>query len=396
MLNLRYGYNWFVRGTDSNPANHGFDLTSLGFPASYNSSIPDDIRRFPRFDITGYQGTGIGGEERPNETHSFIATLNKSTGAHSLKTGMEFRQYRETDRVLRQQPDRPVQLRRDLDARTARQLAGRARISLGQSFASFLLGLPSSGSVARAASYDETSHDLGLLRAGRLARRLAPDAEPRPALRVRDAADRGRQPQRARLRRRPPCRPIEAAARARYALNPTPEVPASAFNVRGGLTFAGVDGQPSGLYETPKNNFMPRVGADLQAERPDRRCAAATACSTGSSASAAATSSRAASAQTTNLVPSLDNGLTFIETLSNPFPNGIQEPRRQRAGHRDVPRPEHHVLRSQSEVAADAALAGRHPARAAGRDGSPRPATSATTARSCRRRATSTRRRTST
>ena len=100
VLNVRYGYNWFVRGTDSNPENHDFDLTSLGFPASYNASIPDGIRRFPRFDITGYQGTGIGGEERPNETHSFIATLNKSAGAHSLKTGMEFRQYRETSQFF--------------------------------------------------------------------------------------------------------------------------------------------------------------------------------------------------------------------------------------------------------------------------------------------------------
>ena len=30
--------------------------------------------------------------------------------------------------------------------------------------------------------------------------------------------------------------------------------------------------------------------------------------------------------QNTNIIPSLDNGLTFISTLSNPFPNGIQEP----------------------------------------------------------------------
>ena len=80
VLNLRYGYNWFVRGTDTNPANHGFDLTTLGFPASYNAAIPDDIRRFPRFDITGYQGTGFGGEYRPNETQSFLADLNKSIG----------------------------------------------------------------------------------------------------------------------------------------------------------------------------------------------------------------------------------------------------------------------------------------------------------------------------
>src|SRR6185503_10075251 len=52
---------------------------------------------------------------------------------------------------------------------------------------------------------------------------------------------------------------IEAAARARYALNPTPEVPVSAFNVKGGLTFAN-----GGLYTTPKNNLMPRAGLSFK------------------------------------------------------------------------------------------------------------------------------------
>ena len=61
---------------------------------------------------------------------------------------------------------------------------------------------------------------------------------------------------------------MEAAARA--ALNSAATgVPLDQFRVRGGLTFAGVNGQPRGLYETPKNNFMPRVGGDLQAERQD-------------------------------------------------------------------------------------------------------------------------------
>ena len=127
VLNVRYGYNWFVRGTDSNPENHDFDLTSLGFPASYNASIPDGIRRFPRFDITGYQGTGIGGEERPNETQSFIATLNKSAGAHSLQDRHGVPAVPRDRPVLRQQPDRPVQFRLDLDPRAARQLDGGAR-----------------------------------------------------------------------------------------------------------------------------------------------------------------------------------------------------------------------------------------------------------------------------
>ena len=74
--------------------------------------------------------------------------------------------------------------------------------------------------------------------------------------------------------------------------------------------------------------------------------------------------------QNTNIIPSLDNGLTFIGTLTNPFPNGITGAARQRAGHRHVPRPEHHLLRSQPEVAADAAVAGRRAARAAAAAGS--------------------------
>ena len=199
VLNFRYGYNWFVRGTDSNPANHDFDLTSLGFPASYNASIPDGIRRFPRFDITGYQGTAVDGEERPNETQSFIATLNKSAGAHSLQTGMEFRQYRETDFFFANSQTGQFNFdstwtRGPLDNSTA------APGSLGQSFASFLLGLPSSGSVDARGELRREITGLGLLRAGQLARQLAHDRQPRPALRVRDADDGGEQPERAWLR----------------------------------------------------------------------------------------------------------------------------------------------------------------------------------------------------
>jgi len=323
VLNFRYGYNWFVRGTDSNPANHDFDLTSLGFPASYNASIPDGIRRFPRFDITGYQGTGIGGEERPNETHSFIATLNKSAGAHSLKTGMEFRQYRETDRFFANNQTGQF----NFDATWTRGPLDNSTVapgSLGQSFASFLLGLPSSGSVTRAASYDEKSQVWGfyLQDDWRLSSRMTVNLGLRyeyetPMAEANNQSVRGFDAG--------VVQAIEAAARARYALNPTPEVPVSAFNVRGGLTFAGVDGQPSGLYETPKTNFMPRAGLtyklnDLTVLRGGYGMFY------GFLGQRRGDVFQSGFNQNTNIITTLDNGLTFISTLSNPFPNGIQEP----------------------------------------------------------------------
>src|SRR5262249_19848825 len=54
--------------------------------------------------------------------------------------------------------------------------------------------------------------------------------------------------------------PIEAAARAAYAANPIPQVPIDQFRVRGGLTFPAVNGQSNSLWEPNRKNFMPRVG----------------------------------------------------------------------------------------------------------------------------------------
>jgi hypothetical protein len=57
--------------------------------------------------------------------------------------------------------------------------------------------------------------------------------------------------------------PIAAAAQAAYAKNPIPELPPSQFKVAGGNTYVGVNGAPRQLY---KNEFMwlPRFGAAYQ------------------------------------------------------------------------------------------------------------------------------------
>ena len=98
--------------------------------------------------------------------------------------------------------------------------------------------------------------------------------------------------------------------------------------------------------------------------------------------------------QNTNMIPSLDNGLTFIEHAHEPVPERHPGAGRQpRSASQTFLGPERHVLRSEPEIAAHAALAGRASSASSPAGGWPRPATSATTARSCRRRATSTRRR---
>ena len=318
VMNVRYGYNWFVRGTDSNPENHDFDLTSLGFPASYNSSIPDGIRRFPRFDIFGYQGTGIGGELRPNETQSVVATVNKNKGSHQLRTGMEFRQYRETSEFFANNQTGQFNFdstwtRGPLDNSAA------APGSLGQSFASFLLGIPSSGSVTRAAAYDEKSQVWGFFVqddwrvSAKLTVNFGLRYEYETALAERDNKSVAGFDNSV-------VQPIQAAARAAYALNPTPEVPVSAFDVQGGLTFGN-----GGLYNTPNNNLMPRVG--LAYKLGDKTVArAGYGVYYGFLGQRRGDVFQSGFSANTTLIPSLDNGLSFIGTLSNPFPNGITEP----------------------------------------------------------------------
>ncbi len=327
VMNVRYGYNRFIRVTRSNPGADGFDLTTLGFPKAYNDLIPKEIRTFPRIDFPGgtYQGTGVGSEWRPNDIHSLNFTLQKAQGQHFLKAGMEFRAYRENSFFF----GNDMTGRFNFDSTWTRgplDNSPTAPQQLGQSVASLVLGLPSPSNslVERRASYAEQSTSWGFFFhddwkvSPRLTLNLGLRWEFEGALTERfnrsvRGLDFGF------------VQPIEARVRENYARNPTPEVPASQFNVRGGLTFAGEGGLPRGLYEAPKLNLMPRFGfaykltgktvlrggygifyGFLGQRRGD-------VIQTGFS-------------RTTPLIPSLDNGLTFVSTLSNPFPNGILEP----------------------------------------------------------------------
>ena len=118
--------------------------------------------------------------------------------------------------------------------------------------------------------------------------------------------------------------PMEAAARA--ALDPAATgVPRDQFHVKGGLTFAGVDGQPRGLYTTPKNDWMPRVGAIFKLD-DHTVLRAGYGIFYGFLGQRRGDVITSGFSSNTPLNVSLDRGLTFVETLSNPFPSGIQEP----------------------------------------------------------------------
>ncbi|MEO6725207.1 MAG: TonB-dependent receptor [Blastocatellia bacterium] len=326
VINTRYGYNRFIRGTNSNPDNRGFDLTSLGFPGYYNNLIGEETRRFPRFEISGYQGTGVGGELRPTDTHAFNSTVNHVVGAHSLKYGMEFRSYRETDKFFGNNQTGQF----NFDSAWVRGPLDNAAVpsQLGFSFAAFLLGLPTSGSISQPADYAEQSTTTGVF--------VQDDWKVNSKLTINvglryevEGALTERYNRSVRGFDYFGIQPIEAAARTRYTLNPTPEVPASAFNIRGGLTFAGVNGEPRGLYKTPRNNYMPRLG--FAYKLTDKTVVrGGYGIFFGFLGQRRGDVNQIGFATNTALTPSLNNGVTFIETLSNPFAafqNGLNAPR---------------------------------------------------------------------
>jgi len=322
ILNFRGSYNRFIRSDDTNPDNWGFDLTSLGFPSSYANLIPEDLQRFPRFEISGYQGTGAGADFRPCDTWNFITQATKVAGEHAVKFGVEFRSYREN--AVFHANNQTGQFNFD-NTYTKGPLDNATQANqLGFSFAAFLLGVASSGAINSTASYAEQSltwgffvHDDWRVN-NRLTLNLGLRYELEGALTERfDRSVTGFD--------FPASQSFEAQARANYAKNPLVELPADQFNVKGGLQFASVNGQDRALYNVPLQNFMPRLG--LAYKITDK-----TVLRMGYGIYFGFLGQRRGDviqtgfSQTTPLNVTNNSGLSFIETLSNPFQSGVRVP----------------------------------------------------------------------
>ena len=321
VMNVRYGYNRFIRTYDGNPKGRNFDLTTLGVPASYNNAIDPSIRRFPVISIEGYDETYDGWLWRPTETHHLTAAFDKVQGSHTFKFGMEARAYRENQ----YNPDHVSTGQFNFGTTWTRGPFDNSPAGpIGQGLASMLLGLPTGGYVERRASYAEQSTVWALYVQDdwKVSRRLTATLGLRyevegPLAERFNRSVRGFDYD--------AVLPIEAQVRANYGRNPTREVPPEQFRVRGGLTFAAVGGLPRTLWERDANNFMPRVGLAF-------RLTDKTVIRTGYGIFFGFLGVRRGDviqtgfSETTQLIPSLDGGLTFRATLANPFPDGIKEP----------------------------------------------------------------------
>jgi hypothetical protein len=328
VMDSRYSFMRFTTGYT--PYQQGWDLASLGFAPGFIGQLQQlDERalKFPNINISSIPNTPVfsplGGVNSNNQQiymiHEGAVSLTNIFGAHTLRSGVTYRGYLENAYDLGSSSGAL-----NFDSTwTGGPLNTSGPSPVGQDFASFLYGLPASGnlpvndSFAEKQSYwafyaqDDWKVNTKLTLSLGLRYELPSSLTERFNRSVRgfDAAASSS---------------IASQALQNYALSPIAQVPTSAFNVKGGLTFAGVNGSRN-LWNTSTRNFMPRFGfayslaphtvvrggygiyyAPLGVTFVNVNL-------TGFNASTA-------------FVGSLDNGQNYTADLTNPFPNGVVRP----------------------------------------------------------------------
>ena len=321
LLNVRGGFTRQL--FPERRRSQGFDLASLGFAPGLVSLVPKELATFPNITFDNYQAFSpweSGDGYFTTDVYSAQGNLVWLVGNHSLKFGAENRTYIEDASRF------PTSVSPRISFGTGwtrGPLDNSAAAPTGQDLASFLLGYPTGGEMSRSAAYTERSsvwgfyvHDDWRVR-GNVTLNAGLRYEIEDPLTEKD----GRMitgfdfttPL-----------PIAATATANYARSPIAELPVADFKVRGGLLYPDTGGRKA-AWERNLSNIMPRLGFSWV---PVEKTAVRGGYGLFYDVLGAnrINANQVGYSRTTNLVPSENNGQTFVATLANPFPNGLLEP----------------------------------------------------------------------
>jgi hypothetical protein len=146
VLELRYGFARFYWSRLSR--SYGFDQSALSLPASLVQQFPVSV--FPTVGVSGYSGLSGGALLLTGQdTHSLLASVSQVLGRHNLKYGIEVHLQRLNDFAL---SNGGGTYSFD-NAMTRGPNANVATANAGNAVASLLLGTPASGSVSNATGY---------------------------------------------------------------------------------------------------------------------------------------------------------------------------------------------------------------------------------------------------
>lgn len=302
LLNFRYGFirQWVSR----NPPLLGLDLTTLGFPPSYNAQV--GVAALPSFMPSGFRAIQQRGTDyirRGDLTHAAQANITKVLTHHTLKVGGDFRQIllNELEPVIEQGEF-------FFDTRFTSSDPLRTNAISGHSIASLLLGLPSSGDIDIVPPISVSYRYFG----GYMQDDYKATAKLTLNLGIRYEVETGRNERYNRLSWFDPTVP--------NPIGPKVGIP----DLRGGLQFVDVGGNPRRQKVTNWNNWGPRFGF-AYALNPRTAIRGGYGLfflpNTGDGAGPA--NAAEGFVATTAFVSSLDGGITPADRLSNPFPRGV-------------------------------------------------------------------------
>jgi hypothetical protein len=300
-----------------------FDTGSLGFAPGFASGLQEQI--FPTIAVAGYLGIGNEGNwfEHTN-TFSAQATVTQVRARHNLKYGFQL-QPKRNNYQLAQRPSGTFAFSQAFTTGPNPFARG---ATIGQSFASMLLGTPDSGSANIRAAYSFQGNYYGFFLqddfkvTSRLTLNLGLRYELQP-----NVTERYNRSVRGFDLFTP--NPIETAVKANYARNPIPELPPDQFRVLGGMIFATPQERGNGGF-VEKTMFVPRIGLAYRLnERTVLRAGYGLFRSFWWQVSS---TTEGTGAETTTTMVSSRDGVTPADRLANPFPAGLVQPTNSSAG----------------------------------------------------------------
>lgn len=159
IMDLRITWLRFVY--DRTPTSLGTDLTKYGFPASLNNQVSFQVIPTPVVqgfsDVWTSQGPGSAIHQR-NDSYALYPSFTKIMGAHTLKAGGEVR--RQITNYIQSNVGSGLYNFDNLFTSKNPYLSGGGGTGVG--FASFMLGLGSSGSVVTPSPYSYRNYYAGV------------------------------------------------------------------------------------------------------------------------------------------------------------------------------------------------------------------------------------------
>ncbi|MDX2033509.1 MAG: carboxypeptidase regulatory-like domain-containing protein [Blastocatellia bacterium] len=304
------------------PFSSGFDITTLGLPAALKPQlIPES---FPTITVAGMGGSFsvpnagtanlLGGSDLisfGDNTASWVGSLTKTLSRHTLKFGGETRLLRPN---YWQFGDTAINFSFAQNFTQGPNPTAAAAANTGFGFASFMLGI-GAGSYSRAASMAmQVKYYGGYLQDDwKLTNKLTLN------LGLRYEYESPRTERYNQL--------------TNFDFNATPPLTAAGLNLKGALSFVGVNGNAREQWNPDRNNVAPRFGfawnvAPKTVIRGGGGLFYAAMTGVGGASGAFGVSGfEAATAMVTSL-----NGVTPLNFLDNPYPTGINQPTGSRLG----------------------------------------------------------------